>query len=57
MVVPGVDLNEHMIALGREKWPGMAGLLHVADAVNLHMFSDESWDAVHSSQVAEHQDS
>ena len=32
----------------------MAPLLRVCDAVNLHLFADGSWDAVHSAQVAEH---
>lgn len=54
MVVQGVDVNEYTIGLGRKKWPGMANLLHVADAVNLHLYSDDSWDAIHSAQVAEH---
>jgi ADP-heptose:LPS heptosyltransferase/2-polyprenyl-3-methyl-5-hydroxy-6-metoxy-1,4-benzoquinol methylase len=53
-VVQGVDVNEHMIRLGREQWPDMAPLLHVCDAVNLHLFADGSWDAVHTAQVAEH---
>jgi ADP-heptose:LPS heptosyltransferase/SAM-dependent methyltransferase len=53
-VVQGVDLNEHTVRLGREKWPDMAGLLHVCDTVNLHLFADGSWDAVHTAQVAEH---
>ncbi len=53
-VVQGVDLCEHMVALGRAQWPDMAGLLHVCDAVNLHLFGDESWEAIHTAQVAEH---
>lgn len=53
-VVKGVDVNEHMIALGRAKWPDMARLLFVCDAVNLHPFGDATWDAIHSAQVAEH---
>ncbi len=53
-VVQGVDLCEHMIQLGRAKWPDMAALLHVCDAVNLHLFPDGTWDALHSAQVAEH---
>ena len=43
-----------MVQLGRAKWPDMAPLLFVCDAVNLHSFGDESWDAIHSAQVAEH---
>lgn len=53
-VVQGVDVNEYMIRLAREKWPDMARLLFVCDAVNLHLFGDASWDAVHTAQVAEH---
>jgi 2-polyprenyl-3-methyl-5-hydroxy-6-metoxy-1,4-benzoquinol methylase len=53
-IVQGVDLCEAMIRRGREHWPDMAPQLHVCDAVNLHLFSDGSWDAVHSAQVAEH---
>lgn len=53
-VVQGVDVNEHMIQLGRETWPDMAPLLLICDAVNLHLFKDGSWDALHSAQVAEH---
>ena len=53
-VVQGVDVNEHMINLGRRKWPDMAGLLFVCDAVNLHLFGDASWQGVHTAQVAEH---
>jgi ADP-heptose:LPS heptosyltransferase/2-polyprenyl-3-methyl-5-hydroxy-6-metoxy-1,4-benzoquinol methylase len=53
-IVHGVDLNEHAIQLGREKWPDMASLLFTCDAVNLHLYANESWDAVHTAQVAEH---
>lgn len=53
-IVQGVELNEYMVQLGRTKWPDMAPLLHVCDAVNLHLFTDGSWNAIHSSQVAEH---
>lgn len=53
-VVQGVDVNEHMIQLGRRKWPDMTPLLHTCDAVNLHLYADEAWDAMHSNQVAEH---
>ena len=53
-IVQGVDLSEYMIQLGREKWPDMAPLLKVADAVNLHSFEDGHWDAIHTAQVAEH---
>jgi SAM-dependent methyltransferase len=53
-IVQGVDLCEPMIQLGREKWPDMAPLLFVCDAVNLHLFADNAWDGLHSAQVAEH---
>lgn len=47
----GVDLNNHMIALGRQKFPIP---LYVCDAVNLHLFGDDSFDLVHSNQTGEH---
>lgn len=53
-VVQGVDVNEHMIQLGRQQWPDMTPLLLICDAVNLHLFPDASWDAIHTAQVAEH---
>ena len=53
-IVQGVDVSEHMIQLGRQKWPDMATLLFTCDAVNLHLFPDDSWDAIHTAQVAEH---
>src|SRR5262249_6104373 len=53
-VVQGVDVNEAMIRRGREQWPDMAGLLFVCDAVNLHLFADAPWGAVHTAPVAEH---
>ncbi len=53
-VVEGIDLSEHMIQLGRQKWPGMAPLLHVADAADLARYGHSSWEALHSAQVAEH---
>lgn len=43
-----------MVQLGRRQWPDMGRLLHVCDAVNLHLFADEAWNALHSAQVAEH---
>jgi len=54
IVTQGVDVNEHMIGLGRQKWPDMAGLLRVCDCVNLHLYGDGVWDGLHSAQVAEH---
>lgn len=50
----GVDVNEYMIQLGRNRWPDMAADLYVCDAVNLHLFENDQFDALHSSQVAEH---
>ena len=50
----GVDLNEHMIQLGRANWSEMSSRLHICDAINLHMVRSESIDGIHSSQVAEH---
>lgn len=50
----GVDLNQHAILLGRHRWPKIASQLHVCDAVNLHLFDEESFEGIHSAQVAEH---
>lgn len=54
IVVQGVDLNEAMVQLGRAQWPEMAPLLQVCDAVNLHLFGDQTWHGIHTAQVAEH---
>src|SRR5262249_55024537 len=35
-------------------WPEMEPRLKICDAVNLHYFSDRSFDAIHSAQAAEH---
>lgn len=48
----GIDLSEHMIKLGREKFPGLR--LEIMDAVNMHLFKIGEFDFVHSAQVAEH---
>ncbi len=48
----GVDLNNHMISLGRTRFPGVP--LYVCDAVNLHLFGADSFVGVHHNQVAEH---
>lgn len=53
-IMQGVEINEHMVSLRRSKWPDMARLLHVCDAVNLHLFNDGAWQGIHSAQVAEH---
>ena len=53
-VVQGVDLCEAMVRRGREAWPELAASLHVCDAVNLHAFADGAFDAIHTSQAAEH---
>ena len=50
----GIDLSECMIRLGREQWPELASRLAVVDAVNLHLFRDGEFDAIHTAQVAEH---
>ena len=50
----GFDLSDYMIQLGRRKWPHMASRLHVADAADLSRFDNDAFDAIHSSQVAEH---
>jgi ubiquinone/menaquinone biosynthesis C-methylase UbiE len=49
----GVDLDEHMIDLGRKQW-GHDVAIGVCDATNLHLFPDAVFDAVHSHQSAEH---
>lgn len=54
LIVQGVDVSEYLVDLGRQKWPDMAELMHIADAVNLHMFADGEWEGLHSAQVAEH---
>lgn len=54
IVTQGVDVNEHMIALGRQRWPDMTPILRVCDCVNLHLYGDGVWDGLHSAQVAEH---
>lgn len=53
-VVQGVEINEHMVRISRETYPDMAKLIHVCDAVNLHIFGDCVWDAIHTAQVGEH---
>jgi SAM-dependent methyltransferase len=50
----GIDLSDYMIELGRRKWPDLSRRLHVADAADLSRFAKNRWDAIHSSQVAEH---
>lgn len=50
----GIDLSEHMVALGRHQWPELADRLHVCDAVHLHPFAAGAFDAVHTAQAAEH---
>lgn len=53
-IVQGIELNEHMLHLARSKWPDMAPLVHCCDACNMHLFKDNTWDAIHCAQVAEH---
>lgn len=52
--VQGVDVSEHMVNVGRRKWPDMTPIIHTCDAINLHLYADATWDAIHSAQVAEH---
>lgn len=52
--VSGVDVNEHMIMLGKVKWPDMSRIIHVCDAINLHLYADNTFQCIHSAQVAEH---
>jgi SAM-dependent methyltransferase len=54
VIVEGVDVSEYMVDRGRRKWPDQAKLMHVADAVNLHLFEPGSWAGIHCAQVAEH---
>jgi SAM-dependent methyltransferase len=54
LIVQGFDLSEFMVQRGRRKWPDMMSLLHVCDAVNLHLWAAASWEGLHSNQVAEH---
>lgn len=54
IVVQGFDLSEFMVTRGRRKWPDQAGLMHVCDAVNLHLWGPGEWQGLHSNQVAEH---
>jgi SAM-dependent methyltransferase len=51
-VAEGVEIDEYMVQLGRRQWPELAPSLHICDAVNLHLFGDAGFDAVHASQVA-----
>ena len=51
-LVSGCDLSQHMIDLGKERWPGFP--LFVCDAVNLHLWRDNTFDFIHSAQVFEH---
>ena len=54
IVAQGFDVSEWMVRRGRQKWPDQADLMHVLDACNLHLFESQSWDGLHSAQVAEH---
>lgn len=47
----GIDLNNHMIELGRRTWRVKTW---VCDTVNLHLFGDASFDFIHSQQSMEH---
>jgi len=50
--VYGIDLSNHMIGLGKEKFPGLP--LAVCDAVSMHLYGDATFDFIHANQVAEH---
>jgi len=50
--VSGVDCNEHMIRMGREKW--LEHTLKICDATNLHYWTDGTFDCIHSNNVFEH---
>jgi SAM-dependent methyltransferase len=52
MTCTGIDLNEHTIGIARKQWPYQRW--EICDAVNLHLFGDDEFDAIHSAQVAEH---
>jgi SAM-dependent methyltransferase len=43
-----------MITLAKRTWPDMRPILHVCDAINLHLWRDGTFDAIHSAQSAEH---
>ena len=53
-VTQGVDVNEYMISIAKQSYADFENILFVCDAVNLHLFGDATWDAIHSAQVAEH---
>jgi 2-polyprenyl-3-methyl-5-hydroxy-6-metoxy-1,4-benzoquinol methylase len=50
--VSGVDCNEHMINLGRQRW--LREQLKICDATNLHYWGDDTFDCVHTNNVFEH---
>jgi len=50
--VHGIDLNNHMVHLGKQKF--QLASFNVCDAVNLHLFGDDSVDFIHMNQTAEH---
>lgn len=52
--VSGCDVSEHMITLAKRHWPDMRPILHVCDAINLHLWRNETFDCIHSAQSAEH---
>lgn len=54
IIVQGIDLSQHMIDLAGEKWADMKPILHCGDADDLSRFDDESFDGIHTTQVAEH---
>jgi ubiquinone/menaquinone biosynthesis C-methylase UbiE len=48
----GIDLNNHTIHLGRQQFS--LASLNVCDAVNLHLFDDNTIHLIHMNQTAEH---
>jgi len=54
VIVQGFDVSEYLVERGRRKWPDQAGLMHVMDACNLHLFDAGQWEGLHCAQVAEH---
>jgi ubiquinone/menaquinone biosynthesis C-methylase UbiE len=48
----GIDVCEHMISLGRQRFPDVR--LEICDAANLHLFGPHQFGVIHSHQSAEH---
>lgn len=50
----GIDINEEMVNIGRQKWPDLSNIIKTCDAINIHYFEPNEFDFIHCSQVAEH---